>query len=85
MKSRDLIDSQYGGRPVPPHQNLDTDTELDLASKQGFTAWEYAQRMNRHHPRLLQAVTGTPYEPLYRRHFNLPQQDKWYEGQVKPT
>ncbi len=74
---------------VPPHQNLDDDTEIEMAAKQPFTAWEYAQRTNRHHPKLLKAVFNSPYEKLYKRQFNMKQFDpfyesKWLKGAVNP-
>jgi hypothetical protein len=65
---------------VPPHQNVDPETELEMAAKSGFTAWEYADRTGLHHPRLFQAVKGSPYEPLYRRRFRLQQKDPFYEA-----
>jgi hypothetical protein len=62
----------------PPHMNLDDDAELEIAARAGFTAWEYALRRGKPYPRLLQAVTGTPFEALYRRHFKITQRDPFY-------
>lgn len=74
------------GRDIPPpHVNVDQDTAIEMAKKSGFTALEYAQRMNQHHPELLKAVTGTPYEPMYRRHFNLEQPDPFYSEGTPAT
>ncbi len=64
---------------TPPHQNFaDDDTELEMAARTPFTAWEYATRSNKHHPKLLKAVFGSPYEHLYKRHFKLPDFDPFY-------
>lgn len=83
------IEEVIGRDYTPPHMNVDPDTELDMAERGGgFTALELAQRRNINHPRLLKAVTGTPYEPLYRRHFKLPQTDQFYasdEQQQQPA
>jgi hypothetical protein len=45
------------------------EANLEAASKSPFTAWEYADRVGRHDPRLQQAVTGSVYEPHYREKF----------------
>jgi len=56
----------------PPYQHMDDpDAELDMASKSGFSAYEYATRTGKQHPRLHQAVQGSPYEKLYKKHFNI--------------
>lgn len=75
-----LIDEVVGRDWVPPHQNVDDDTEMEMAAKSPFTAWEYALRRNKHHPRLQQAVKGSAFDSLYRRQFKIPQDDPFYEG-----
>lgn len=55
---------------VPPHQNFDdSDEELNLASRHPWNAWEYAQRRKLNHPKLEQAVKGSPFEHPYRQFF----------------
>lgn len=82
MRARQLIEV-IGREWVPPHQNLDSDAELELAAKWPFSAWEYALRTNKPHPKLQQTLKGSPYEPLYNRHFKLPQSDPFYESVIK--
>ena len=54
---------------MPPYQNVDADTELDMAEKSPFTAHDLALRRGRHHPRLWAKVKGSPFEREYRRKF----------------
>lgn len=63
---------------APPHQNVDPDTEMEMATKSPFSAWEFANRTNRHHPRLQQAVTGSPFERMYRKKFMPPPKAEFY-------
>jgi hypothetical protein len=61
-----------GGDETPRHAPYDEETENDVAAKGGaFTAYELAARRKRHHPRLLKAVIGSPYEKPYTRQFGL--------------
>jgi hypothetical protein len=80
MHRADQLLEVVGREWVPPHQNVDADTEMEMAAKSPFTAWEYAQRTNKHHPTLLKAVFNSPYEKFYKRHFNMPQFDPFYES-----
>lgn len=58
----------------PPYLNAahgDDEGEIDIAAKSGFTAYTHALQTRKHHPKLLKAVTGTVYEPLYKREFKI--------------
>ncbi len=60
-----------GREYVPPKPLFpDAETETEFYSRSAFTAWEYALSLNRHHPRLWEAVKGSPYERLYRTRFH---------------
>ena len=50
---------------------LDSDSELETAERQPFTAMDLALRRG-HHPRLWAKVKGSVYEPEYRRKFSPP-------------
>lgn len=79
MRAKDLFEqkrlNENASRDVkPPYANVDPDTELDMATKSGFTAYEYATRTGKNHPRLEQAVLGTPYEKMYQKQFKTANQ-----------
>lgn len=61
------------GREYRPQRPVfsDEETEVDFYARTPFTAWEHALLRKRHHPKLWQAVLGSPYERLYRRRFRL--------------
>ena len=48
------------------------DEEVEQAARQAFTAYELAMRRG-HHPRLWEAVMGSPFQAHYQR--NVPLQD----------
>ena len=71
-KQQDLSESIIGKDIKPAYARMgDTDdAEVDNAARQPFTAMELASRRKRHHPKLWNAVKGSPYERGYRRKFN---------------
>ncbi len=59
-------------RDYVPQRPLFTDeqSEVDFYCHTAFTAWEHALFRQKHHPKLWQAVIGSPYERLYRTRFH---------------
>jgi hypothetical protein len=71
MNARQIIDAEIEHDPKPAYAfSNNAVVELDQVLRQPFTAYEYALRYNRHHPKLWQAVKGSPFEAGYRRRFN---------------
>lgn len=76
VKESSIVDAIIG-KDIPPayaHVGDDDEQEIDNASRQAFTAHHHALQRGRHHPKLWNAVKGSPYENEYRRRFN-PQED----------
>ena len=47
----------------------DEETAVDMAARSPFTALEHALVLNRHHPKLWNAIRGSPFETLYCQQF----------------
>ncbi len=59
-----------GSECVPPKPVFpDAETETEFYSRTAFTAWEHALSLNQHHPKLWEAIKGSPFERLYRTRF----------------
>jgi len=53
----------------PPYQHLeDENSELEMALKSPWAAWEFAQR-NGPNPKLFAVIKGSPFESHYIRKF----------------
>jgi hypothetical protein len=73
MSTRRLVDSltEVIARDIPPAHFTSGSEEGDIeqASKSPFTAYSHAIQVNRHHPKLWQAVKGSPFEKQYVKKF----------------
>lgn len=59
-----------GAAPARAHVGDNDDEEIANAARQPFTALDYALNSGRHHPKLWQAIKGSPFEREYRNAYN---------------
>lgn len=64
-----LLEMKWDDRPPPRYTTGDDGEDVRNAARSAFTAHAHALATGKHHPLLLKAVQGSPYERDYRERF----------------